>query len=131
MKNFTSGQQKGLEALLNIDYPYSINPLSEEEGSGWVVEFLDLKGIIGTGDTIEEALEDAMQAKNGWLELCHEEGSKIPEPWSHLEDFNGKFQLRMPKSLHKWVIETAEKEGVSANQYITHILSIAKGHKNI
>lgn len=111
----------------SIDYPYSINPLSEEDGSGWVVEYFDLKGIIGTGDTIDEAVRDAEEAKNGWLEICLTEGRDIPGPWSHLKNYSGNFALRMPKSLHKWVVETADKEGISVNQCINHLLSMAKG----
>ena len=129
MKNIDNGQPVDLKFLLSLDYPYSIDPICEEDGSGWAVEFLDLKGIIGTGDTIDDAIKDAMLAKEGWFEICLEEGKEIPKPWSHLEDYSGKFQLRMPKTLHKWVIETANKEGVSANQYIAHILSMAKGKK--
>lgn len=118
---------KNLEHYLKFEYPYTINPLSAEDGSGWVVEFLDLKGIIGTGDTIDEAIQDAMNAKEGWFEICIQENREIPEPWSHLKKFSGNFALRMPKTLHQWVVEGASKEGISVNQYINYILTAAKG----
>lgn len=122
---------KELNYYLNLDYPYTIIPLSIEDGSGWVVEFLDLKGIIGIGDTIDEAVRDAMDAKEGWFQVCLEEGKDIPEPWSHLKKYSGNFALRMPKSLHQWVTDSADKEGISVNQYINHILAIAKGKKSL
>jgi antitoxin HicB len=34
--------------------------------------------------------------------------------------------LRMPKSLHRRLSETAEREGVSLNQYILSLVSAAK-----
>lgn len=119
---------KNLEYYLNLQYPFDVRPLSEEEGSGWMVEFSTFTGIIGTGDTVEEAIKDAMEAKNGWIETLYDEGKEIPEP-SSPSKYNGKFALRMPKSLHQWVDTSAHKEGISTNQYINHLLSMAKGKK--
>jgi predicted RNase H-like HicB family nuclease len=55
------------ETIGGMHLKYTIRQLTAEEGSGWIVEFPDLPGIIGTGDTKEEAIEDAMDARNGWL----------------------------------------------------------------
>lgn len=41
-----------------------------------------------------------------------------------LEEYSGKLVIRMPKSLHKQLKETADIEGVSLNQYI--IFKLAK-----
>jgi len=119
---------KDLQYYINLNYPFDARPLSEEEGSGWMVEFHDFTGIIGTGDTVEEALADAIEAKNGWIEILYADGKEIPEPNSPVK-YNGKFALRMPKSLHYWVDVSAHKEGISTNQYINHLLSMAKGRK--
>lgn len=40
-----------LEDYLKLDYPLTIRKLIDEEGSGWLVSFPDLPGIIGTGDS--------------------------------------------------------------------------------
>jgi len=37
--------------------------------------------------------------------------------------YSGKLLVRMPKSLHRRLAETAEREGVSLNQYIVSLLS--------
>ncbi len=37
-----------------------------------------------------------------------------------LEEFSGKFVLRMPRSMHKELAEAAKIEGVSLNQYILY-----------
>jgi len=124
----TNNLETNLNYYLNLDYPMSVRPLAEEDGGGWLVEFPDLKGCIGTGDTTVEAIEDAIAAKEAWLEVALENGKKIPEP-NNMNKYSGNFALRMPKSLHQWVAENSEKEGVSINQFINHVLSQAKGKK--
>ena len=54
--------------------------------------------------------------------------STIPEPQS-IDDYNGRISLRIPKSLHKNIIEVAKVEGVSANQYLNHLISTGMGKR--
>ena len=42
---------------------------------------------------------------------------------SSLVGFNGKILLRIPKSLHKRLVDEAQAEGVSLNQYALYKLS--------
>ena len=63
-------------------------------------------------------------AKAAWLEAALEEHITIPEP-THKEDYSGRFNLRLPKSLHKELAMTAKEEGVSLNQLAA--ILIAKG----
>ncbi len=37
--------------------------------------------------------------------------------------YSGKFTVRLPKSLHKALVDRAEKEGVSLNLFVTNALS--------
>ena len=66
-------------------------------------------------------IRDAMQ---GWLEIAIESGHRIPEPRPE-EEYSGKFVVRVPKSLHRRLVERAEEEGVSLNQYINVALATA------
>jgi antitoxin HicB len=50
-------------------------------------------------------------------------------PEDNLEDYSGRISLRVPRSLHKKIIEAAKKEGVSANLYLTHLISLGLGEK--
>ena len=52
----------------------------KEPGSCWGVDFPDVPGCIGAGDTEEDALENARQALQAHLDLLHELGDPIPEP---------------------------------------------------
>lgn len=42
---------------------------------------------------------------------------------NNLKEYSGNIKLRLPKSLHKLLIESAEKEGISLNQYCIYALS--------
>ncbi|GHU85893.1 hypothetical protein FACS1894198_4650 [Clostridia bacterium] len=39
-----------------------------------------------------------------------------------LEGYNGKISIRMPRSLHKKIMEKSKAEGVSLNQYVVYKL---------
>lgn len=108
-------------------YRMRIYPIDEEYGEiEWVAEFPDLPGCMGAGDTAEEAMVMAMDAKKAWIEAALEEGDIIPEPSDlYKMDYSGKFTLRIPKSLHREMAIRAEDEGMSLNQLAVYL--IAKG----
>jgi len=58
----------------------------------------------------------------GWLEVRLEYGDPIPEPVGD-SNYSGKFNLRIPKSLHRRLSIEAVKEGISLNQYALYKLS--------
>ena len=118
---------KSLDFYLNTDYPFTVRP--DTDDGGFIVEFLDLRFCVGTGDSVEEAIKDAMIAKSEWINAAFENGIAIPEPGAVNEEYNGRISLRVPKSLHKMVIETAKKEGVSANHFLSHLISMGIGKK--
>ena len=41
-----------------------------------------------------------------------------------MKEYSGEFKLRMPKSLHRLLMEKAREEGVSMNQYCVMLLSM-------
>ncbi|PKM86131.1 MAG: hypothetical protein CVU87_13055, partial [Firmicutes bacterium HGW-Firmicutes-12] len=75
-------------------------------------KFPDLRYCVGSGNSIDEAIEDAMIAKEEWIKAACEHNVTIPEPASN-DDYNGRVTLRIPKSLHRRVVETARNEGIS------------------
>jgi antitoxin HicB len=48
-------------------------------------------------------------------------------PGSAEKQYSGKFNIRIPKSLHRKLDEMAEEEGVSLNHYLVSTLSRAVG----
>ncbi len=97
-----------------------------EEG-GFVVSFPDLKGCLTSGETVEEAVANAADAKREWIAAALEEGIDIPLPAAD-EDYSGQFKLRIPKSLHRRLATDAKREGISMNQYCLYLLSRGSSH---
>lgn len=111
---------KTLDDYLLLSYRMEI--IEDCEEGGFVVSFPDLPGCITCGETIEEAINNAKDAKKAWLEVALEEGLEIYEPES-LERYSGQFKLRIPKSLHRTLAEHSKREGISMNQYCLYLLT--------
>ena len=107
-----------------LSLPYTIEMVQDADGDGWFVRIKELPGCISQGDTPEEALEMIQDAMKGWLEVAIEEGMPIPEP-RQLEDYSGKFVVRVPASLHRDLVDQASEEGVSLNQFVNVALARA------
>jgi len=114
---------KTIEYYLSL--PYTIELAPEPQG-GWFVSIRELPGCMSQGDTPEEAIEMIQDAMRGWIEVSLEDGDTIPEP-RPLEDYSGKFVVRVPRSLHQDLVKTADREGVSLNQYINVALACSVG----
>lgn len=102
--------------------PYKMEIIPDTEEGGYAVSFPDLPGCLTVGDTIEEAIKNAEDAKRAWLEAAIEDGYNISEP-DDLENYSGQFKLRIPKSLHKSLSEHSKAEGISMNQYCLYLLT--------
>jgi antitoxin HicB len=48
-------------------------------------------------------------------------------PFSYIDNFKGRITVRVPKTMHKELIEEANEEGISLNQYLIYV--IGKGMK--
>jgi antitoxin HicB len=113
------------------EYEVRLFPLAEEDGGGWAAEVPELPGCFTDGDTPEEALQNAQQAIEEWLEIARENGRPVPEPKKARDYlFSGKFTLRIPKSLHRRLAEKAEADGVSLNHYVSTLLAYNHGFES-
>ena len=50
-------------------YPFEIQPLTAEEGGGYLITFPDLPGCMSDGETIEAAIGNGADAETAWLRL--------------------------------------------------------------
>lgn len=110
---------KNLDYFMKIEY--SLNIVPDYEEGGYTVYYPDLPGCVTCGETVEEAIKNAVDAKRTWFQACIENDMSIPEP--NMNDYSGQFRMRVPKSLHRRISENAKAEGVSMNTYCTAILS--------
>ncbi|MHB8886606.1 MAG: type II toxin-antitoxin system HicB family antitoxin [Methylovirgula sp.] len=67
-----------------MDYPLIVEPLSEEDGGGFVAIVPDLPGCMSDGETPEEAVTNVRDAINAWIAMANELGHTIPNPSRHL-----------------------------------------------
>ena len=110
---------KDFEYYLSLPYKIVLYPSPE---GGYAIEIPELPGCLTQGQTIEEAMLMIEDAKRAWIDIALQDGEFIPEPDS-INNYSGKLNIRIPKSLHKSLAERAKQEKVSLNQFIVHKLS--------
>jgi antitoxin HicB len=115
---------KDLDYYMQLPYTVELRP----SGDGWFVRVRELPGCVSQGATQEEALAMIRDAMRGWLAVSLEDGDPIPEPRPD-EEYSGQFRVRISRSLHRKLVETAEEEGISLNQYVGLALAEAVGAK--
>lgn len=74
---------KTINYYLNLDYEIIIRKVSDEDGGGYFAYYKDFKGVMGDGESADEAIEDVKSAFKCYLEVALENGEEVNEP-SHL-----------------------------------------------
>jgi antitoxin HicB len=112
--------KKNLKYYLNLEYTLRLKKNSDGSYFG---EIEELTGCMTEGDTKEEVLEMLEDARKAWLEVALKRKLPIPEP--EQDDFSGKFNVRLPKFLHRRLVYRAKEENVSLNNLVTTALASA------
>ena len=111
--------RKPLSYYLSLEYTFEV--IADPDG-GYVIRFPDLPGCISQTDDLKDVPWIVDEIRELWIEGEYEDGRSIPLP-TYPEEYSGKFNLRIPKSLHRKLAESAAADGVSLNQYVTMLLS--------
>ena len=69
---------KTIEDYLRMNYTMEV--IEDPTEGGFVVSFPELPGCLTCGQTLENALAYALDAKKAWLEAALEDGLVIQEP---------------------------------------------------
>ena len=67
-----------LEKYMSLHYYMKI--IEDPNEGGYVASYPDLPGCLTCGETLEEVVKNARDAKSEWLLAAMEEGIDIPEP---------------------------------------------------
>ena len=110
----------------SMTYPFEILPLSKDEGGGYAIIFPDLAGCRSDGSTPEKAMENGRQALFDWLAVANEFNDAVPVPYSSV---SGRFVQRVPKSLHRQLVDEAKNEGVSLNTLVVSLVAEGLGRR--
>ena len=116
------------ENLRLEEYPFTIRPLSADEGGGYLIEFPDVPGCMSDGETPEEAIVNGRDALKGCLLMAKELGRPLPEP-GVFAAASGQWRQRVPKSLHARLVSRAAREGVSLNTLVTAMITEGLGER--
>ena len=71
------------------DYPVLIEPLSADDGGGYLATVPDLPGCMSDGETREMAARNVGDAIDAWIEEAIAIGRTIPAPTRHLVSAQG------------------------------------------
>ena len=112
-----------VDDYMKLEYPYEVSPLPQDEGGGVYVRFPDFGAAAAHGDgaTLQEALDEANEAKRLAIYFLIGDGQEVPLPGSSAA-YSGRFSVRVRSSLHRKLAATAEQEGVSLNALINSAL---------
>jgi antitoxin HicB len=114
--------ERSLEYFMALPHKVEIAPT--EDGVGFTASIPDLKGCMAFGETVEEAYEMVTEVKEAWIGIALEEGWSIPEPREEeVKAYSGRFNVRLPRYLHRRLAEVAEAEDTSLNQLVVALLS--------
>ncbi len=65
--------------MSQYDYKIIIEPLSDEDGGGFIATVPDLPGCMSDGETYEEAAHNVQDAITSWIDAARHMNREIPE----------------------------------------------------
>ena len=110
--------------MAETTYPFEVKQLAREDGGGFLVTFPDLPGCMADGETILEAITNAMDAEASWLATARAFGDPLP---AVSQSYSGKWVQRVPKSVHARLASLARREGVSINTLVASFIAEGLG----
>lgn len=111
-----------VKRTINVrEYPFSVSFEDfGDEGKCYTATFFDYPRIVGSGETPDEAIEDARDLLQATIEYLEAAGETVIVPVAKLasDELSGRLTFRCSKRLHEDIIEHANKEGISINSFI-------------
>ncbi|BBO20047.1 MAG: hypothetical protein AMXMBFR31_23730 [Candidatus Desulfobacillus denitrificans] len=125
-----------------MKYPIAIEPGDDKHAYGVVVP--DLPGCFSAGDTLDEAMDNAREAIELWLETVIDDGGAVPEPrplaehqkkkafkgwvWAvvavdlaQLSDKAERVNITLPARVLRRIDAAAKEAGESRSGYLAHL----------
>jgi predicted RNase H-like HicB family nuclease len=101
---------------------YSISIRWSDEDGGFIAISPELPGLSAFGKNQSKALAELKVAAQAYLRALRKSGNPMPTE-DKVVSHSGQLRLRMPKSLHSELAESARNETVSLNTYLVSLLS--------
>ena len=108
--------------------PYTVEVFRDESDDvpGYVARVVELPGCITQAESfaeLESMLDDALRL---WIEVTLEDGREAPTPRRE-EEFSGAFVVRIPRLLHRRLVEAATRDSVTVDAFVTRVLAHTVG----
>lgn len=108
---------------------YTIIMRNDDEGDV-IASIKELDGCIAHGHDHMEAIAELESVKRLWIKSCLTDAKPVPVPREDQDDLpSGKWLQRVPRTLHRKLIDVAKDEDVSLNTFVTSCLSEAVGKR--
>jgi antitoxin HicB len=122
--------EKTVEYYLSLPYTVEVAPISNEDGGGFnaCIPLLGRWSAVGDGETEAAAIRRLHNGLPSLIAAWLRDGVTIPEPSPTPEKLaSGKLSVRLPIDLHARLMEEAERNAVSINQFIVAAIARAVG----
>jgi predicted RNase H-like HicB family nuclease len=118
---------KDMEFYFGQRYPVVVQELGQDEGGGWFAEIEELPGCIAEAATREEVLASIEDSRKLWITTALKRRMRVPLPEPDDADYSGRITLRMPRSLHRRLVDLARRERMSLNQLLLSMVAFRVG----
>ena len=115
---------------MNIDphaYNITIRRATFESEVLFEARVKELPDLVEYGESFEEAYDLVVDAIDTAAAAFAEKGRAFPPAVVPVDDYSGRVTLRLPRSLHRALAESADDEGISLNQHLVNVLSYYSG----
>lgn len=100
-------------------YEFVSYQMQVEEHFFWIAESKALKGCVGQGDTLLEAIKELEGNELEWISAAKESGIPVPPQTVHSENtHSGKISLRVSPFVHQQASYLAKAQEISLNQFL-------------
>jgi predicted RNase H-like HicB family nuclease len=105
--------------------PYRRELIPNSNGT-WFAHVPEFPGCVTEGDDPADAIASLTDAMAQWVRGRLESDDSVPAPAGDPK-YSGKFLVRVARWMHRALVERADAEGISLNQYVVAALSYSLG----
>ena len=100
----------------NLDYEIVLRELSKEDGGGFFAYYKDFPGVMGDGESADEAMRDVKAAFDVFLDTALQQGIEIKAP-SHLTRTK-RINITVPLHALEQIDRYAQSHGLNRSAFL-------------
>ena len=104
---------------LNLDYDIIISKISKEDGGGYFAYYKDYSGVMGDGNTKQEAIKDVKDAFSAFVEVAILNKDPIKEPNTYYK--SKRINITMPQNILEKLDNYLQKKHLSRSSFFKNL----------